>query len=172
MKLYHSWCDIYNQIFIELFSQEKQRINAHINNLKIEHVGNTAISELGGKGIIDILVSVDKKEMSSISKKLEELGYEFRPTSSTGTRFFHRIDLPDAIDGTRRYHLHLTYTESKDWQEVLAFRDYLLSHLEAVQEYTLIKKQAVDAVNEDGEKYRKLKEPFIQKVLKKALATI
>src|SRR5579862_6481618 len=68
----------YSKIFPLLFDQEKLRLASHLKgDLKIEHVGSTAVSQLEGKGIIDIAIAVDKKEMDSISKQLQELGYEF-----------------------------------------------------------------------------------------------
>ena len=45
----------------------------------------------------------------------------------------------------------------------LEFRDYLRTHPEAVEEYAAIKKQAAIEANQDGKKYRKLKEHIFQK---------
>jgi len=62
----------------------------------------------------------------------------------------------------------LTYPSSKEWKEWIGFRDYLRTHPEAVEEYTNIKKQAAKMANEDGEKYRKMKEPIIQTIIESA----
>jgi GrpB-like predicted nucleotidyltransferase (UPF0157 family) len=120
---------------------------------------------LGGKGIIDIAIGVDQKEFDAVTKQLQELGYEFRPTRSSPERLFFRADLPDPEEGVRRYHLHLTYPESKEWKDFLFFRDYLRNHPEEVKHYAELKKKAAAEANEDGEKYRKFKESIFTKLL-------
>jgi GrpB-like predicted nucleotidyltransferase (UPF0157 family) len=119
----------YSKIFPELFQNEKMRISNSLKNaLAIEHVGSTAIPNLGGKGIIDIAIAVAKQELEYTSAILQSLGYEFRPSFSTPDRFYYVIHLPDPEEGSRRYHVHLTYLSSKEWKELIGFRDYLRDH--------------------------------------------
>jgi GrpB-like predicted nucleotidyltransferase (UPF0157 family) len=154
----------YNPLFPKLFEKEKGRLLAHLpDGTIIEHVGSTAVPGLGGKGIIDIAIATNE----NITVELERLGYEFRKPWSTPNRLYFRQDLPDPEQGTRRYHIHVMTQASKDWKEFLFFRDYLRKHPQAAQEYADLKKQAAEEVNEDGVKYRELKDPFFQKVLKK-----
>ena len=161
----------YNDLFINLFESEKRRVQGEIKEkIKIEHVGSTAIVGLAGKGIIDITIACSRKDMKVVSKELQKIGYEFRPTASTPERFFHRIDLPDTLEQLRRYHVHLTYFDSLDWQEHIKFRDYLRDHKEEREKYAELKKVAAELVNEDGEKYRKMKAPMIQEIIKKAFS--
>lgn len=147
---------------------EKDRIVSFIKTpLLIEHVGSTAIPNLGGKGIIDIAIAVNKHDMDIITKHLQSLGYEFRPTFSTPDRSYFIIYLPDPEEETRRYHIHLTYPESDDWKGLLGFRDYLLNHPKEMLEYADTKKRAVMESDGDGETYRKIKEPTIKDINKK-----
>jgi GrpB-like predicted nucleotidyltransferase (UPF0157 family) len=158
----------YSKIFPILFEEEKQRLASHLKgNLKIEHVGSTAVPQLGGKGIIDIAIAVDKKEMDSISKQLQELGYEFRPSFSTPDRLYFIIYLPDPEEGQKRYHIHLTYPESQDWKDLIFLRDYLRSHPEEAKKYGDLKEKAANESNEVGEKYRMFKDPLIREILEK-----
>jgi GrpB-like predicted nucleotidyltransferase (UPF0157 family) len=158
----------YSKIFPLLFDQEKLRLASHLKgDLKIEHVGSTAVSQLEGKGIIDIAIAVDKKEMDSISKQLQELGYEFRPNYSTPDRLYFIVYLPDPEEGKRRYHIHLTYPESQDWKDLIFLRDYLRSHPEEAKKYGELKEKAANESNEVGEKYRMLKDPLIREILEK-----
>lgn len=155
----------YNRIFPELCETEKKRIAAVINpKAIIEHIGSTAVPGLGGKGIIDIAIATEKDNLNEVSKQLQSLGYEFRPTFSTPDRLYFIIYLPDPEEETRRYHIHLTYLENNEWKELIGFRDYLLAHPEAVAEYAAIKNHAVETANQDGQQYRKMKEPMFQKV--------
>ncbi len=156
----------YRTIFPELFQREKERIVSHIKeDLIVEHVGSTAVPDLGGKGIIDIAIAVDPQNFDAISTQLQKLGYEFRRVHSTPDRLFFRIDLPDSEEGVRRYHIHLTYLTSKDWKDLIFFRDYLRAHPHKAQEYAELKKKAAEEANGVGEKYRKLKDHFFHEVL-------
>ena len=155
----------YNKVFPELFEQEKERLNIHLKlALAIEHVGSTAVPGLGGTGIIDIGIAAKKEDMKALSQQLQSLGYEFKTAFSTSDRLYFINFLPDTEEGTRRYHLHLTFLESDDWKGFLVFRDYLRTHPEALQEYAEIKKQAALEANQEGDRYRKLKEPMFKKI--------
>src|SRR5208337_2425593 len=96
----------YNELFSKLFVQEKTRLLSTLNTecVDVEHIGSTAIPGLGGKGIIDIGVTVAKENIDSTFHKIESLGYTFRKTGNSPERWFFRIDLPDPQEGTRRYH--------------------------------------------------------------------
>lgn len=156
----------YSKIFPALFEKEEQRIASHLKqDFKIEHVGSTAVPGLGGKGIIDIAIAVSQKEFDPVLKQLQALGYEFRPKFSTPDRLYCIIDLPDPEEGTRRYHIHLTYPESQDWKDLIFLRDYLRSHPEEAKKYAKLKERAAAESNEVGEKYRQLKDPLIKQML-------
>lgn len=154
----------YNNLFPAMFIKEKGRIACRLPlNALIEHVGSTAVPGLGGKGIIDIAVAVDKSLMESSKIVLQELGYEFRPQFSTPDRFYFITYLLDSEEEKRRYHIHLTYPENKEWADFIGFRDYLLSNPKVMQEYAELKKGAAFEAAQDGEKYRKIKAPIFEK---------
>jgi len=157
----------YSSSFPELFEKEKQRIASQIKGVSIEHIGSTAIPNLGGKGIIDIAVATKSEQIPIVSEQIQSLGYEFRPHWSTPERLYFKLTLPDSEEGTRSYHLHLMFLEAKEWKEMLVFRDYLRSHPKEAQEYAELKQKAVQEADEDGAKYRKLKGPIFKKILNK-----
>lgn len=153
----------YSKIFPHLFDKEKERIACCVNTAQaIEHVGSTAVAGLGGKGIIDIAVAVDRRDWESAKRELQSLGYEFRATGSTNDRWFFRMDLPDPEEGRRRYHVHLTYPKSADWNGLIGFRDYLSAHPDEAHRYAEMKKSALIEAGQDGKKYRQLKEPMFR----------
>lgn len=156
----------YSKIFPQLFDAEKKRIAGIIGTTAIiEHVGSTAVPGLGGKGIIDIAIAVDKKDLEIISRQLRDLDYEYRPAFSSSDRLYFIAHLPDPEEETRRYHVHLTYHENPEWKRFIGFRDYLKSHPGVSKEYAEIKREAAMDANHDGEKYRKFKESIIQKIV-------
>jgi len=151
----------YDSKYRRFFSTEKGKIQKIVGSKPlIEHVGSTSIPKLGGKGILDILLAVPKNIISNTSKKLQKAGYEFRGVASTNSRLFFRRDYKTS-NGSRRVHIHLTFTGSKDQKEMIAFRNYLTSHTNIAKEYEKIKINAVKFSKGKGELYKKHKEKFI-----------
>ncbi len=60
----------YNELFSKLFLQEKARLLSILNEecIDIEHVGSTAVPDLGGKGIVDIGITVIKQDIDNASR--------------------------------------------------------------------------------------------------------
>ncbi len=152
---------------VKFFALEKELLEEAIGkSTAIEHVGSTAIPGLGGKGIIDIMIGSKKPE--STKKELVTAGYEFRKNASTNTRLFFRKDYLHE-SGYRRVHIHLTKCRTRDWREIVAFRDYLLLHPDDVEKYSQIKQDAAELACGDGKIYREHKEEFIREIIKRAL---
>lgn len=160
----------YSNIFPTLFLVENERICRALKKLKvevlIEHVGSTAIPNLGGKGIIDIAIEADDEVLTQISTELKKLGYTFHEQWSTPERLFFKAHLPDSEEDIRSYHIHLISKGSPEWNNLIAFRDYLIENKEIAANYAELKKLAAEEARSDGEKYRKLKEPMITEILK------
>ena len=159
----------YNPLFPKLFEKEKVKLkNLLGNTVIIEHIGSTAVAGLGGKGIIDMMIGIRRSKISfpEITKKFENAGYEHREQADSPERIFFRIDRQEKIEKKRRYHIHVTYIDSKDWKETLQFRNYLRSNPQIVKEYEKLKIDAIKKSGQDGEIYRSLKQPFIEKYSK------
>ena len=73
------------------------------------------------------------------------------------------MDKADLEEEKRRYHIHLTYPENKEWKDFLNFRDFLIDNPDALKEYAELKMRASLQSNQDGEIYRKMKEPIFLK---------
>lgn len=147
----------YNPDFPQLFAQEKTRLLSQIQHITVEHVGSTAVPKLGGKGIIDIAIGTPNIE--TVTKKLQELGYEYKPFFNTPDHLYFVIDLKE-----QRYHVHLTHLHSKVWNELIEFRDTLRNDPDVLHEYSELKKIASQKANQNGKIYRDIKDPFIAKI--------
>jgi GrpB-like predicted nucleotidyltransferase (UPF0157 family) len=157
---------LYSKIFPGLFLAEKKRISSCMQeDVQIEHIGSTSVPGLGGKDIIDMAISSEKKD--KVLLKLRELGYGFYPEFSTESRLFLKTDRPDPEETMRTYHIHLMSPESEELQDMLFFREYLKSNPEEAKIYAEIKKRASVEAHENGTLYRKLKEPFMREILQK-----
>lgn len=159
----------YSDEYSILFTQERLKIIEELDpQAHVEHVGSTAVPGLGGKGIIDIAISVSRQDILRTKTQLEMAGYEFREQASSPTRFFFRIDYP-YDNSVRRIHVHLTEVDSRDWKEMILFRDYLINNPEAMEQYAELKRRGVDKALGDGQKYREYKEEFIRDILGRVL---
>lgn len=160
----------YNPAFVKFFEKEKERLSSFLSgDYKIEHIGSTAIPGLGGKGIIDIMIAVPKDQMETFSKQAQKAGYIFRPQASVKDRLFLRTDYPEDFEKEKVFHIHITYPESTDWKNALAFRDYLRTHQDDLNRYAKAKKKAAQEANEDTETYMSIKESILREILTKAL---
>ena len=160
----------YNPDYPTMYAEEKNRLTQFLSgDYLIEHIGSTAVPGLGGKGIIDMMISVSKVKMEKVSQLAQKAGYVFRPLASTETRLFLRTEYPEDFSKENAYHLHITFSESNDWRETLAFRDHLRTHPEDLNRYAEAKNKAAQEANENTAKYKKLKENIMQEIIHKAL---
>jgi GrpB-like predicted nucleotidyltransferase (UPF0157 family) len=153
----------YNKNYPKLFEKEKARLKKILVDSKIEHVGSTSVKGLGGKGIIDILICVPKKDIAKIKYKLINSNYKFSLTGGDTDRLFFYKDY--GFFNKRRVHLHLTYFKSKISKEAILFRDKLKESLKLRKEYSELKRKAI-LLGKEKQEYRNFKEKFIKKVVK------
>lgn len=162
----------YDPVYNNFFKLEKNNLQKLLGkNILIEHVGSTSVPGLGGKGIIDIVISSPKDQFDQIKKTLTNNGYLFRPNAGTSTRLFFRTDYYNDKN-VKLIHIHLVEKDSRDWKEMIVFREKLTNNLQLCREYVKIKKKAVKISNGNGDKYKQYKEKFINKVLKNAIQEI
>jgi GrpB-like predicted nucleotidyltransferase (UPF0157 family) len=104
----------YKSSYPRLFEKEKIKLKKIVPNAVIEHIGSTAIEELGGKGIIDILISVPKKDVNGVRDKLIDSKYVLSKTGGNKERIF--FEKYYGLLKRRKIHLHLTYIDSKTYK--------------------------------------------------------
>ena len=155
----------YSKKYPKLFEKEKQRLRKFLPNIvKIEHIGSTSVPNLKGKGIIDILIAIEKNNLNKVKEKLLEKGYIIMPHAGNKSRISFKKNY--GILRNRRVHIHLTFLNSKTWKETLKFKNNLLKNLELRKQYSEIKKQAVKKAQGKGQVYRDLKNNFMKKYSK------
>lgn len=107
--------------------------------------------------------------LEKIYREVLDSGYEYRTRVSPDQHVFRSIELPDPIEGTRRYHIHISYPEAEDFRQAIIFRDYLREHPIDAGKYAQAKKKAAQESNQDKVKYMAIKTPAIHEILRKAL---
>lgn len=161
----------YNPIFPKLFEAEKERLRILLGDEpQIEHVGSTAVGNLGGKGIIDIYVATSKDNLEKVSEKLTQAGYRLIEEDPTQIRHVtHVADLPDPVEDQRRYHIHLGTLDNENFKRMIVFRDYLRNHPKDLKKYAEIKQTAADLANNNRDEYLRIKGPIIEEIIENAL---
>jgi GrpB-like predicted nucleotidyltransferase (UPF0157 family) len=159
----------YDSRYPKLFIKEKRKLIKILpKNIRIEHVGSTAVLGLGGKGIIDIAIKTPKNKLHQFISKLIKLGYDYNLEHSGNDK---RIFLQKKIKyggNERRVHIHLTL-DNRFWDSFILFRNYLINYDKERAKYAQIKKEAVRYAKGEGKKYRAYKEKFIKNLMTKAI---
>jgi GrpB-like predicted nucleotidyltransferase (UPF0157 family) len=155
----------YDPRWPSLYKVEETRILGALSNsaLDIQHVGSTAVSGLGAKPIIDIMVAVaDLAVVQKCIQPLEALGYEFRGEAGIPGRLFFGKGSP------RTHNLHMVGQRSDFWENLLLFRDFLRAHPDEAKRYYELKKELAGRFGADPEAYNGGKTRFIESGLTRA----
>jgi len=156
----------YPKNIVSLFEKEKEKLKKILPpKSKIEHVGSTAVPGLKGKGILDILLIVNKEYFKGVAEILPKNKYLRMINAGNKDRISFQRDYWKLF-GKRRVHLHLTYNRSKTEKEQIKFRNNLRKSKKLQIEYEEIKKHAVKVCNGRGKVYRELKKDFMKKYSK------
>jgi len=158
MKIYP-----YSQNFKLLFQKQKKKLIEILGKQEIQHIGSTAVPGLGGKGIIDIMIALkDWKDEKEIIEKLKTIGFTHIHPKDKG-RIFVSQPLETKYGGT---HIHIVKKGSREYKNLLFFRDYLWKHKKDAKVYGLQKDRLLNQAKGDRAVYQKLKEKYIKNVLK------
>lgn len=158
----------HNPKWRDAFAQEKQQIWQVFgdNVVAIHHIGSTAIPNIYAKPIIDLLVEV--KAIAKIDRcnpSMAALGYEaMGEFGIPGRRFFRKNDAA----GVRTHHVHTFEVGEPEVEKHLAFRDYMIAHLEDAQQYSELKRELARKYPYDISSYMDGKHEFIQQMNEKA----
>jgi|SRR6476661_7546412 len=136
------------------------------NVIAIHHIGSTAIPQIHAKPIIDMLVEVkDILKIDTHSSEMEALGYQaMGEFGISGRRFFRKGNEA----GIRTHHLHGFEVNSAQIERHLAFRDYMIAHSEAAQEYSELKRKLAQKYFDNIQAYMDGKDGFIKEIDLKA----
>lgn len=158
----------YNPIWLKLFEIEKKLLLDAIgqNAVIIEHIGSTSVKGLNSKPIIDILVEVTNIfDLEISSRKIQALGYIVKGENGiAGRRYFQKGG------NQRSHHVHAFKTGDLNLIRHRAFKEYLIAHPMIATEYGEIKKSSVLNCDNNINAYMALKNNFIQKHEKIAVA--
>ena len=146
-----------------IFKKIKKRLLKKIPKSDIYHIGSTSVKGLDGKGIVDLLILVNKSEINKAKKRLVKEGYELSKTGGDSQRLFFEKDI--FYLGKKRIHLHLTYKGSSSGKEATRFRDILRTNKRLKDRYEKTKREAIKYSEGEGKRYRNYKNKIIKDIL-------
>lgn len=148
-----------------LFGNEKKSLKKLLgNNIRIEHVGSTAIPEVYAKPVIDIVIGYTRKDdINDVFDKIKSLDYEdMGEKGKPGRRFFAK-----GPDDNRTFYIHVVSINSNNWNEYILFRDFLLQNKKARDNYNRLKKSLFEKYADNRELYTNGKAEFITDIINK-----
>ena len=159
----------HENVWAENFKNEKEILQKALGDLAIDiqHVGSTSIPNIMAKPILDVGVGVkDMEAILATIPLLQQAGYDVA----------NKIEEKGEVLGRRggdeiRTHLiHVDIIGSKNWENHIIFRDYLLAHPEAAKEYEQLKLKNQKEFTHDRKGYVNAKNEFVQSIIEKAKA--
>ncbi len=158
----------HNPEWRQAFRQEAEQIAAALDEdvVTVHHMGSTAIPGIYAKPVLDMLLVVRSVEaLDEKQSEIEALGYEARGEYGIpGRRFYRR----DNSQGDRTHQVHAFEVGSPQIARHLAFRDYMIAHPKAAQEYSDLKRELAAKHPSDIEAYMDGKDAFIQEIDRQA----
>lgn len=148
-----------------LFEREKRRLQEVVGQhvLEVQHIGSTAIPGMIAKPILDIGVAVaDFEEARVCAEPIEALGYTYRGEHGIPQRHYFVKGDP------RTHHIHMVEIHHPGWESSRLFRDYLIEHPEAAEEYASLKRRLAEVHANDRHAYGEGKGPFIERIVQMA----
>ncbi|OGB74503.1 hypothetical protein A2V68_02715 [candidate division Kazan bacterium RBG_13_50_9] len=136
-------------------------------NVVIEHVGSTAIPKMSGKNIIDILIGVPTiSEIKKVAQKIDKAGYFRGRHNPSGEYIFFASRNTETGSGDT--HIHLTAQNTERYDDFLALKKYLLDRPSVAKKYSDLKRNITKTAGNDRQKYKLLKNDYIDELLKSA----
>jgi len=159
----------YSDEWPRLFEAEKALLQAAVGPyvLDIQHVGSTSIPGIPAKPILDIGIAVANYEEAVICvAPIVALGYTYKGENGIPRRHYFNKGIP------RTHHIHINEINSPAWENQVLFRDYLIQHPEAAQEYADLKLNLAELHPTYRAAYHAGKDPYIESVLHAARETL
>lgn len=136
---------------------------AAFDDVRINHIGSTAIAGILSKDTVDVLVEIDPTDdLEQAASTLEDDG--FLRMASSASPYGKRISLNHGYTpqgyADEVYHIHMRYRGDDD--EVY-FRDYLNAHPEVAEAYEKLKIALLEEHGRDRDAYTEGKTDFVRR---------
>ncbi|GAB5554264.1 MAG: GrpB family protein [Saprospiraceae bacterium] len=142
------------------------------NDIRIEHIGSTAVPGLAAKPIIDIDIVLEGSiHFVDIKSSLETIGYFHNGDQGIQDRevFKRRSSELHPILDQIPHHLYVCPVTSQELKRHLLFRDYLRKNTKARDQYQQLKFKIAQFALQDRKRYAQLKEQMARSMIESFL---
>ena len=156
----------HNEEWAKWYAEEEKRLAGIllINDIRINHIGSTAINNIWAKPIIDILVELPATlTMDSVKEILVQNGYICM--SEQANRKSFNMGYTSEGFAEKVFHLHLRYWGDND---ELYFRDYMNDNALLAKQYEELKLSLWKRFEHDRDGYTLAKTDFVAEQTDKA----
>lgn len=135
-------------------------------DIKIEHVGSSAVPGCDGKGIIDLLLAVSESRFDEMKSYIDGLGFQKQSAKNNFPE-----DRPMRVgayrfnDAVYNVHVHIIKDGAPEIEALIKFRDKLRSDENLVKQYIAEKKKILSLGINDSTDYSNAKTDFIKSIL-------
>jgi len=146
---------------VEVARRVDELVREQRPDLKVEHIGSTAVPGLPGKGIVDLSIETDPDDIPRVVAMLYELGFGPQPGPDPWPPTRPMPVGSMELDGEPfRIHLHVQPTGG-DFPRDIAFRDALRDDSELRREYEALKRGITSGGAVEGLRYTHSKTAWI-----------
>jgi GrpB-like predicted nucleotidyltransferase (UPF0157 family) len=136
-------------------------IEARVEGVSVEHIGSTAVPDLRGKGIIDLMLLYRQGSLERVRTGIDSLGFQRQSTRDPFPETRPMRIGSVLFDRTRfRLHLHVLAQEAPEIEVLRGFRDRLIADPSMRVRYAALKNQIVASGITDTVAYCEQKEQF------------
>ena len=140
------------------FGEEKINLEKILPpNVRISHIGSTAVPNIWAKPIVDILVEIENN-IDRIKDIL--IGNRYVCMSESANRISFNKGYTENGFAERVFHLHLRYMGDND---EIYFRDYLIENSDIAKEYEKLKLDLWKKFEHNRDEYTNQKTEFVRK---------
>jgi Uncharacterized conserved protein len=152
----------YDEGWRACYLAERARLVSLLPDLRIHHIGSTAVRGLAAKPVVDMIAFVDDLDAHA-AELARRAGYHLPEQFNANLQ--HRRFLCYPTPSHRTHHLHLV-DQLEGVESCLRFRDRLRSDPELAAEYAALKRALADRFREDRLRYTEAKSSFIKNALR------
>lgn len=149
------------------FMQLKEQLKSVVGEAPISHVGSTALPNMIGKNIIDILIGArDGKEFEDFKSSIINLG--FSPSKNSATEIYQFFASRSSETGNGDTHIHLGIIGTKRYEDFITLKKYLLDNPAEAEHYAKVKQNIVKNITTERKEYRSIKGKYVTELIKRA----
>lgn len=154
----------YDEGWPACYLAERARLASLLPELRLQHIGSTAVRGLAAKPVIDMIAFVEDLDARS-DQLVQQAGYHLPELFNADLEHRRFLCYPDPSH--RTHHLHLV-DQSEGLESCLLFRDRLRDDPKLADEYVTLKRALAERFREDRMRYTEAKSSFIKNALGQA----